>query len=301
MGSKAWDEMMNGGSNDVTSQSLLKEIKRLYDTSYGYQTQAGNLPTGLGFDDGRYQDLNNAAITASNQAGKLKQLLGLVDQGSASSSSNPFSTGGSGGSGAPTVNTSNRFEAGLSDAELRLKNLLDNPDSIQQSAAYKFRVGQGQEALQRQLGAKGLLNSGNRLMELTKYGQDMGSQEYDAQYGRLGSLLGNYSQGYLGDKNANTSRFSAESNAWNQAQGNADTNRYRMASLAWDKQKDGGRVIGSSSGGMRVPAGTLGGMGGDIGMGPTGFGSLATEDDPYNTGFGIRDRFGKVSGRSEIR
>jgi hypothetical protein len=59
--------------------------------------------------------------------------------------------------------------------------LLDNPDSVQQSAAYKFRVGQGQEALQRSLGAKGLLNSGNRLMELTKYGQDMGSQEYDAQ------------------------------------------------------------------------------------------------------------------------
>ena len=120
---------------------------------------------------------------------------------------------------APTVSTSNRFDAGLSDTEARLRSLLDNPDSIQQSAAYKFRFGQGQEALQRSLGARGMLNSGNRLMELTKYGQDMGSQEYDAQYGRLGSLLGNYSQSYLGDKNANTNQYAAESNAWNQRGG----------------------------------------------------------------------------------
>jgi len=229
MGSKAWDDAINGGAKDVTRQSLLNEIKGLYDSSYGYQTTAGNLPTGLGFDVDRNRELNNAAITASHQAGKLKQLLGLIDQGGGSSS-NPFDTGGSGsgGSGAPTVNTSNRFEAGLSDAELRLKNLLDNPDSIQQTAAYKFRVGQGQEALQRQLAAKGMLNSGNRLMELTKYGQDMASQEYDNQYGRLGNLLGNYSQSWIGDKNANTNLFNAQANAWNQAQANADRTK-----LAW--------------------------------------------------------------------
>lgn len=119
----------------------------------------------------------------------------------------------------PVASDSNRFEAGLSDAETRLRSLLDNPDSINQSAAYKFRVNQGQEALQRSLGAKGLLNSGNRLMELTKYGQDMGSQEYDNQFGRLGGLVGGYSQSWLGDKNANTNRYAAESNAWNQRGG----------------------------------------------------------------------------------
>ena len=120
---------------------------------------------------------------------------------------------------APVASQSNRFEAGLGDAETRLRSLLDNPDSINQSAAYKFRVKQGEEAVNRQLGAKGMLNSGNRLMELTKYGQDMGSQEYDAQVGRIGNLLGNYSQSWLGDKNANTSRYAAESNAWNQRGG----------------------------------------------------------------------------------
>lgn len=120
---------------------------------------------------------------------------------------------------APVASDSNRFEAGLSDAETRLRSLLDNPDSINQSAAYKFRVNQGQEALQRSLGAKGLLNSGNRLMELTKYGQDMGSQEYDNQFGRIKDLVGGYSGSWLGDKNANTNRYAAESNAWNQRGG----------------------------------------------------------------------------------
>jgi len=80
------------------------------------------------------------------------------------------------------------------DAETRLSSLLDDPDSIKQTGAYKFRLGQGQEALQRSLGARGLLGSGNRLTELTKYGQDMASQEYDNQFGRLANLLGKKGQ-----------------------------------------------------------------------------------------------------------
>ncbi len=181
-----------------------------------------------------------------NNAGTLASLLSQGQGGA-----NPFG-------GVPAVSQDNRFAAGLTDAEARLRSLLDNPDSVEKSAAYKFRVGQGQEALQRSLGAKGLLNSGNRLMELTKYGQDMGSQEYDAQYGRLGSLLSNYSQGYLGDKNANTSRFSAEAGAWNTAQGNADANRYRMANLAWDMSKPTNTTIRSSGIGGMGQAANLG-------------------------------------------
>lgn len=74
--------------------------------------------------------------------------------------------------------------------EGRLRALLDDPNAIQQTGSYKFRVGQGQEALQRSLGARGLLGSGNRLTELTKYGQDMASQEYENQFKRLSDLIG---------------------------------------------------------------------------------------------------------------
>lgn len=186
-----------------------------YGPGYIYSKQGGSY------------DRNQAvrAWQAEQGAGTLADMMG-----GSGSAANAFGA-------VPAVDTGNRFESGLSDTESRLRALLDDPDSIKQSAAYKFRVGQGQEALQRSMGAKGMLNSGNRLMELTKYGQDMGSQEYDAQAGRLGSLLGNYSQGYVGDKNANTSRYSAQANAWNQAQGNADANRYRMGSLAWEMSK----------------------------------------------------------------
>ncbi len=210
-----------------------------YGPGYIYSKQGGSY------------DRNQAikAWQSEQGAGTLADMMG-----GAGPEANPFG-------GVPTVSTSNRFESGLSDTESRLRALLDNPDSVKQSAAYKFRVGQGQEALQRSLGAKGLLNSGNRLMELTKYGQDMGSQEYDAQAGRLGSLLGNYTGGYTADKNANTSRFAAESSAWNAAQINADQNRYRMGSLAWEmnKPQGNGRTVSS---GMTIPNGTFGGIGG---------------------------------------
>jgi hypothetical protein len=119
----------------------------------------------------------------------------------------------------PVMDTSNRFEAGLSANERRLNSLLEDPEAVRQTAAYKFRLKQGEDAIQRNLGAKGLLNSGNRLMELTKYGQDMGSQEYDVQANRLRDLVGMYSGNWIGDKNANTAKYSAESNAWNQRGG----------------------------------------------------------------------------------
>lgn len=115
-----------------------------------------------------------------------------------------FSGAGAGGGGGGAVGgegDGNRFAAGLTDYEGRLKALLDNPDSVTQTAGYKFRFNQGQEALNRSLAARGLANSGNRLMELTKYGQDMASQEYDNQANRLNALLGTYAQGYVSDRN----------------------------------------------------------------------------------------------------
>lgn len=115
--------------------------------------------------------------------------------------------------GVPAVSNTNRFEPGLHSSENRLSALLDDPNSISNSAAYQFRVGQGQQALERSLAAKGMLGSGNRLMELTKYGQDMGSQEYDNQFNRLKGLYDTASQSWLGDKGANTARYSAESAA----------------------------------------------------------------------------------------
>ena len=224
------------------NQAYLDAINGTGDGAFqygGYENSSPNIGFGFGALDGLTKSSNearalqnwrlkNEQTAFNNQQGMLKNLM----------------TGGAGGGAVGAPSTENRFAAGLSDAEMRLKSLLDNPDSINQSGAYKFRVKQGEDAIQRQMGARGMLNSGNRLMELTKYGQDMGSQEYDAQYGRLSGLLGNYSQGWLGDKNANTAVYSAQ----NTAKANNDRNALGWASL-WADQNKATSTGGSRSGG----------------------------------------------------
>ena len=220
MASQAFKDATNG--TNLTKDGLLKKIVDL--TSFSNNSSYKGGMDAFGNFSGQ-----NERVSAMHEANQLKTLLGYFPDGGSGSGdswSNPFGgagASGAGGAGAPQFsNADNRFATGLTDAESRLRALLDNPDSINQSGAYKFRVKQGEEALQRQMGAKGMLNSGNRLQELTKYGQDMASQEYDNQYGRLGSLLGNYTQGYTADKNANVNLYGQQANAFNQAQGNQD-------------------------------------------------------------------------------
>lgn len=229
MASQAFKDAINGSGGAFQYGAAIQPMQSQWETVDAYnqrnqgQQEARDLQNWY---------LRNQQTSFDNQQRMLKNLFS-----------------GSGGGSAPGgPSTDNRFAAGLTDSELRLKNLLDNPDSINQSAAYKFRVGQGQEALQRALGAKGMLNSGNRLTELTKYGQDMASQEYDSQYGRLAGLLGTYGQGYIGDKNANTSIYSAQQNA----KANDQRNALASASLMWDMNKPqttgGSRSYGANSG-----------------------------------------------------
>ena len=70
-----------------------------------------------------------------------------------------------------------------------LQGLLTDPSKIQETAAYKFRKGQGEQAINRSAAARSMLGSGNVLAELAKYGQNMASQEYDTQANRLADLI----------------------------------------------------------------------------------------------------------------
>ena len=82
--------------------------------------------------------------------------------------------------------------------EKRLAALVNNPDSIENTNAYKFRFNQGQQALERSAAAKGMLNSGNTLAELARYGQGMASDEYGREFERLNSATGQRNQYNLG-------------------------------------------------------------------------------------------------------
>jgi hypothetical protein len=54
----------------------------------------------------------------------------------------------------------------------------------QADPGYAFRLSEGQKALDRQAAARGGLISGNALKAATRFGQDMGSQEYQSAYNR---------------------------------------------------------------------------------------------------------------------
>lgn len=62
--------------------------------------------------------------------------------------------------------------------------------------SYDWRFQQGQQAVERSLASKGLLNSGNAAIELQQYGQGAASQEYAAEFQRTMQGLSSVSEQY---------------------------------------------------------------------------------------------------------
>ncbi len=85
------------------------------------------------------------------------------------------SIGGGGGSNDP----SSIFRSKLQDMSTGAGNFSTNDPS------YNWRFQQGEQALERSQGARGLLNSGTAATELVNYGQGAASQEYGAQFSRM--------------------------------------------------------------------------------------------------------------------
>ena len=71
-----------------------------------------------------------------------------------------------------------------------LRGLMADPDSIRNSAAYQWQVGQGINALDRSAAAGGSLGSGGHSADLVRFGQGLASQEYGNQWARLMGVAG---------------------------------------------------------------------------------------------------------------
>ena len=71
----------------------------------------------------------------------------------------------------------------------RLNTLLQNPESVSSTPGYQFAYNQGLEAVNRTAAAKGQLGSGNRLYDLTKFGQGLASQTYNDTVNQLTNTL----------------------------------------------------------------------------------------------------------------
>jgi hypothetical protein len=130
---------------------------------------------------------------------------------------------------------------------------------FQQDPGYAFRLSEGMKALDRTAAARGGMLSGAALRGATRYGQEMGSQEYTNAFNRyqtnranqlnpLQSLMGagqtaagnvagagqnyatNAGQNYMNAGNARASGYVGSANAWSNAIGNA-YNQYNQNQL----------------------------------------------------------------------
>jgi len=59
-----------------------------------------------------------------------------------------------------------------------------DPNKVKEDPAYQFRLKAGQDALQASKAAQGTLRTGGTLKDITAWGSDFASQEYDKIYGR---------------------------------------------------------------------------------------------------------------------
>ena len=129
----------------------------------------------------------------------------------------------------------------------RLRGLLANPDSIQDSAAYQWRMDQGLQGMDRSAAARGALYSGGQSADLMRFGQGLASQEYNDQWNRLSGLAGvgqnvNTQLGQFG-ANAASNIGNAYANI-----GNARASAYGQQAQAWNNALGG--VVGSIGYGM---------------------------------------------------
>jgi len=104
-----------------------------------------------------------------------------------------------------TVNSSGQtVPGGQFDPSSLLSNFSPADFTAQTDPGYAFRFKEGERAVNNSMAARGLGISGAGLKAATKYGQDMGSQEYQNAYNRFQANRANQGQVY--------------GNAFNQAQ-----------------------------------------------------------------------------------
>jgi len=99
-----------------------------------------------------------------------------------------------------------------------LDKLMANPGDLASSPLYKFAFEQGQQGVERSVGARGLLGSGNRLAALTEFGQGLAGQQYFGQANLLSGLAGQERQTALGQQQIASNQAIAQMNAQLQAQ-----------------------------------------------------------------------------------
>lgn len=101
-----------------------------------------------------------------------------------------------------------------------------------QSPSYQWRFDQGQKAVERSKAAGGDFFSGDTAMALQNYGQNAASQEFEADWRRLGELAGDGTQATGTTVNV-AGQFGQSAANNTMAAGNARATGYQQAGNAW--------------------------------------------------------------------
>lgn len=134
-----------------------------------------------------------------------------------------------------------------------------DPKAVLDDPSYKFRLGEGEQALQQSAAAGGLLRSGGTLKDILKYGQNFASNEVQNVFGRdlntyqsnlgnkfnawqanRGNALGNYMTNYDIGKDVNDVNYGRSLDAFNTGLTSAQA-AYNPQLLGWQTDVSQGR------------------------------------------------------------
>lgn len=218
------DKFGGGGTSNYSGWS--PEVQSYVNNVGDWRATAGN-PATYG-DMGHYAANQSAAqgenLYRQRQAIEWANQQRMTDPSYWMQAFGMGSGSGGGGVGAP------QYQDTAAQYRTRLNTLMDNPDSIANTGAYKFAFQQGNEAVNRNLAAKGLLKSGNRLAELTKFGQGLASQQYGAEFDRMSNLVNTTRAGDI-------SKYGADANLYGQELQGQNQLKALMMKSALDMQK----------------------------------------------------------------
>ena len=125
---------------------------------------------------------------------------------------------------------------------------------LEQTPGFQFRRDQGQRAVERSQAARGLLESGSILQELTRFGQGLASQEFAAEQSRLAQLAGLTSNAALQGSNQAFKTGELQANAGSQlAQLSQQAAQQRGSSLLQGGKNTNKQVISTL-----LPEGNIG-------------------------------------------
>ena len=171
-------------------------------------------------------------------------------------------------------------------------------NDYQQDPGYAFRLSEGQKALERTAAARGGLISGGALKAATRYGQDMGSQEYQNAYNRALT-------GYGTQVEQSNTAFNRGLTGYNANVARSDTGYNRLAGLAGVGQTTGQQLNAAGQNYAGTASTTLGNLGtntsnalmaagnataaGQLGMGNTLASGLQTAASSYQNQMNFND------------